>query len=39
MVAPSVPDQRPYDVDASAGESEDGLDMPFPLGSFAVVEP
>lgn len=33
-VAPSVTDQGPQDVDASAGEGEHGLDVLLPFGAF-----
>src|SRR5579859_5362309 len=38
LVAPSVTDQGPQDVDASACKSEHGLDVPFALGALAVIE-
>ncbi len=39
VAAPSVTDKGPYDVDAPACEGGDGLHVPLPLGTFAVVEP
>jgi hypothetical protein len=33
-----VAEHGPQDVDAAAGESEDGLTVAFALGAFALVE-
>lgn len=38
LVAPSVTDQGPQDVDAAAGEREESLDVAFALGALAIVK-
>ena len=39
FVGPSVAEEGPEDVDAAAGQGEDGLDVALAFGSFAFVEP
>lgn len=39
LVGSSIAQEGPEDVDAAAGEGEDGLGVAFVLGSFALVEP
>src|SRR5204862_3746156 len=38
LVGAIVAEQCPQDVDASAGEGEDGLDVALAFGAFAVIE-
>ncbi len=38
VVAPSVTEEGPQDVDSSACEGHDGLAVSFALGALAVVE-
>ena len=37
LVWPVVAEHRPQDVEASAGQGQDGLDVGFAFGAFAVV--